>query len=62
MDTYMLITPGVLFEHWHFGLLEIGLFLGFTGLFINRTLTSLTKASLVPKQSPYLDESLHHSI
>ncbi len=62
MDVYMMITPGVLFEHWHFGWMEIGLFLGFTGLFVNRVLTALTKASLVPKQSPYLGESQHHSI
>lgn len=62
LDTYMLITPGVLFEHWHFGWMEIGFFLGFTGLFINRVLNALTKAPLMPKQSPYLDESLHHSI
>jgi len=62
LDTYMLITPGVLFEHWHFGWMEIGMFLGFTGLFINRVFNSLTKAPLMPKQSPYLDESLHHSI
>jgi hypothetical protein len=62
LDTYMLITPGVLFENWHFGLLEIGLFLGFTGLFINRVLNTLTKAPLIPQNSPYLEESLHHSI
>jgi hypothetical protein len=62
LDTYMLITPGVVFEDWHFGWMEIGMFLGFTGLFINRVLNALTKASLIPQQSPYLDESLHHSI
>ncbi len=62
VDTYMLVTPGVLFEHWHFGLFEIGLFLGFTGLFLNRVLSTLTKAPLVPKNSPYMEESLHHSI
>jgi len=62
LDTYMLVTPGVMYEDWDFGLLEIGLLLGFTGLFINRVLTALTKAPLVPKESPYLDESLHHSI
>ncbi len=61
VDTYMLITPGVL-DQWNFGWIEIGFFLGFTGLFINRVLTTLTKASLVPKNSPYLDESLHHQI
>ncbi len=62
IDSYMLITPGVLFEHWHFGLLEIGIFLGFTGLFINRVFASLAKAPLTPKNSPYLEESMHHSI
>lgn len=62
LDTYMLITPGVLHEAWTFGWMEIGFFLGFTGLFINRVLSALTKAPLVPKSSPYLDESLHHSI
>ncbi len=62
MDVYMLITPGVLFEHWHFGWLEIGLLVGVTGLFINRVLTALAKAPLLPQNSPYLDESLHHSI
>jgi len=62
LDTYLLITPGVLFDHWHFGWMEIGMFLGFTGLFINRVLNALTKAPLMPQKSPYLDESLHHSI
>jgi hypothetical protein len=58
----MLFTPGVLFEHWHFGWMEIGFFLGFTGLFINRVLSTLAKAPLEPQNSPYLEESLHHSI
>jgi hypothetical protein len=62
MDTFMLITPGVLFEHWHFGLIEVGFFLGFTGLFIFSVLRALSKASLMPKHSPFLDESLHHHI
>ena len=62
IDTYMLITPGVLFEHWHFGWMEIGFFLGFTGLFLYKVLSTLTKAPLEPQNSPYLDESLHHSI
>lgn len=62
IDTYMLITPGVVFEHWHFGWMEIGIFLGFIGFFVNRVFTALAAAPLVPVHSPYLDESLHHSI
>lgn len=61
LDTYMMITPGVLFEDWQFGLFEVAVLLGFTGFFINRVLTTLTKAPLTPQASPYLDESLHHS-
>lgn len=44
------------------GLLEIGTFLGFTGLFLFVVLTALTKAPLVPAKDPYLEESLHHHV
>jgi hypothetical protein len=42
------------------GLLEIGTMLGFLGLFLFVAFTALSKASLVPKNDPYLEESLHH--
>lgn len=61
MDTYMLIVPGVQ-EKFSFGWMEIGFLLGFMGLFINRVFSALTKAPLEPQHSPYLEESLHHSI
>lgn len=44
------------------GLIEIGTFLGFLSLFFLITLTALSKANLVPKNDPYLDESLHHHV
>lgn len=44
------------------GFLEIGTFLGFLALFLFVTLRSLSKASLVPKNDPYLGESLHHHV
>lgn len=61
-DVYLLVIPGTLFDHHDFGFFEVGLFLGFLGLFINRTLTTLSKASLVPKNHPMLQESkdLHY--
>ena len=61
-DVYLLVIPGTLFEHHEFGLFEVGLFLGFLGLFINRTLSTLSKASLIPKNHPMLQESkdLHY--
>ena len=61
MDTFMLIVPGVM-EKMAFGWLEVGFLLGFMGLFINRVFASLAKAPLEPQKSPYLEESLHHSI
>jgi len=44
------------------GLLEIGTFIGFLGLFLYVALTILSKSSLVPKNDPYLDESVHHHV
>lgn len=42
------------------GLLEFGTMLGFLGLFLFVTFSALSKAALVPKNDPYLGESLHH--
>jgi hypothetical protein len=44
------------------GLLEIGTMLGFLAFFIYIVFNSLAKASLVPKNDPYLQESLHHHV
>lgn len=62
LDVYMLFTPGILGANWHFGVFEVALALGFLGFFLNRVLTHLTQASLEPKHSPYLEESLHFHI
>jgi hypothetical protein len=44
------------------GFLELGVFVGFLGLFFYVVLTTLSKAALVPKNDPYLEESFHHHI
>jgi len=44
------------------GLLEIGTFIGFLGLFMYVALQVMTKSALVPKNDPYLDESMHHHV
>lgn len=62
LDTYLLFAPGILHENWSFGLLEVGFLFGFIGLFMSVVLKTLTKAPLEPQKSPFLDESLHHSI
>jgi hypothetical protein len=42
------------------GLIEIGIMLGFLGLFIYVFFNALGKSNLVPTNDPYLEESLHH--
>lgn len=59
LDVFMLVTPGVSKSHWHFGFIEIGMFLGFLGLFIFVVFNSLSKAPIMVKNHPFLDESLH---
>ncbi len=44
------------------GLLELGTFIGFLGLFFFVVFSSLAKAPLVPPNDPYLGESLHHHV
>ena len=61
-DVYMLVVPGTMGEHGCIGLIEIGLFLTFAGVFTYYILNTLTKAPLMPKNHPYLDESKHHEI
>jgi hypothetical protein len=61
-DVYMLVTPGSMGEHGKIGLIEVGLFMTFAGVFAYFILNTLTKAPLMPKNHPYLDESKHHHI
>lgn len=58
-DTYLMVVPGTQGSHWHFGWMEIGIFLGFLGLFSFVVFRTLTKAPLVVKNHPYLEESKH---
>jgi hypothetical protein len=61
LDHFVMIMPGTMKGDWHLGFVEIGMFLGYAGLFINRVLNHLTKASLVVKNHPMLKESeIHH--
>jgi hypothetical protein len=61
-DVYLLVIPGTMFDHNEFGIFEIGLFLGFLGLYTNRTLSALSKAPLIALNHPMLQESkdLHY--
>ena len=59
LNSYLLVTPGTLGTHGHIGFTEIGMGLGFAGLFIYLVLNALTKQHLEPKNHPFLDESKH---
>ncbi|WP_353131787.1 quinol:cytochrome C oxidoreductase [Pseudopedobacter sp.] len=62
LDYYMMIMPGTVEAHRGFGLIEIGIFFGFVGLFTFLTLSALSKVALAPKNHPFLEESVHHHI
>lgn len=63
LDMNLIVMPGALGHHFHgIGLLEVGMFLLFLGVFIHTVLKALTKAPLTPVNHPYLDESVHHQI
>ncbi len=66
VDYYQMIMPGV-FEFGvasgsGFGILEIGIALGFVGLFTFTLLNALSKKPLIAKNHPFLQESLHHHL
>lgn len=62
IDVFLMVTPGVVKEHWHIGLIEIGTTIGFLGLFIYVVMNNLSKAPLLREKHPLLQESLHHNI
>jgi hypothetical protein len=58
VDYFMAIMPGVAGENTKVGFFEIGLTVGYIGLFLFVVLHGLSKASLVPENHPYYKESL----
>ncbi len=59
IDLYLQIFPGTLGEQV-LGFQEIGMFVGFAGLFMLVVGYALTRANLYPVNHPYLEESKHH--
>lgn len=60
IDVFVMVMPGTMHEHGnHIGLLEIGMFLLFLGVFIFTVLRALSKAPLMVKNHPMYDESVH---
>ena len=62
LDLIMIVMPGTVGNHWT-GLswMEFGTFFFFLGVFIYVVLNALSKAPLLVKNHPFLQESLHHS-
>jgi hypothetical protein len=59
VDLYQQVIVGT-YGKLEIGLIEIGTFIGFAGMFAFFVARSLASAALVPKHHPYLEESLHH--
>lgn len=59
IDFFNMIMPSAVGKHWFIGIPEISAILFFLGLFIMVVFTALTKSPLVPKRSPFIEESKH---
>ncbi len=59
INSYLLFAPGTLHEHGHLSLTDLGIGIGFLGLFIWVFLNSLSKRPVDIKHHPFLDESRH---
>jgi hypothetical protein len=62
LDFYQMIMPGTVGEHGGYGLVEFGTIIVFASAFIYVVSNELTKASLIAKNHPFLEEALHHDI
>ena len=60
VDHYLMIFPGTMAEVAKINFFDIGLSLGFVGIFLWSTLWALSKAELLPKNHPYVQESFHY--
>lgn len=62
LDFYLMVMPATTKGNSGFGPLEIGSILIYVGLFGLVVATFLSKALLLPKNHPFLEESIHHDI
>jgi TRAP-type C4-dicarboxylate transport system permease large subunit len=59
INSYLLFAPGTLHDHGHLSLTDLGIGIGFLGLFIWVVLNSLSKRPVDIEHHPFLDESRH---
>lgn len=59
IDFFNMIMPAAVGDQWFIGVAEIGSLLFFLGLFIFVSFNALTKAPLLAKRNPFIEESKH---
>ncbi|THD69005.1 quinol:cytochrome C oxidoreductase [Robertkochia marina] len=59
IDIFNMIMPATVGDQWFIGIAEISGILFFAGLFIFVVFNALTKAPLLAKRNPYIEESKH---
>ncbi len=59
LDFFNMIMPSTVGTQWFIGIPEIASILFFLGLFILVVFTALTKAPMLPKRNPLIEESKH---
>lgn len=62
LDFYLMVMPATVGSHGGIGIMEIGTLLVYAGAFMLVVASSLTKANLIAKNHPMLEESMHHHI
>ncbi|HLG04222.1 MAG TPA: quinol:cytochrome C oxidoreductase [Bacteroidia bacterium] len=59
-DTFVMVMPGTVAEHWGIGGIEIGMFIAFAAFFTFWILRAISQAPLLAKNHALLEEGLHH--
>jgi hypothetical protein len=66
LDFYMMMTPPMLHNDgafdYKFFFIELGITMTFLGIFLYAVLFGLSKAGLIAKNDPMLEESIHHHV
>ena len=60
IDFYQMVMPATVAEHWNIGLFEIGIVCGFIGLIMYLVGNKLTQSPMLPKNHPFLKETVIH--
>ncbi len=62
LDIFIMISPGTVGGQWSIGLVQVGTFLGFAGMFLFVVFRTLSKAPLLPTKNPMYLESKYFQI